>query len=110
LNGAGESAAQAAVACGCANGGSGFIASANSGSRRLRQTQWYCRNADRNQSKFNQGNLSHIIPSIPRRPWFERRVCHRPNVLREQIRSYGAPEGFFSATVEVSGAPSFELG
>ena len=61
LSGAGEVAAQAAVARSCADGGSGFIASANSGSRRLRQTQWYCRNADRDHSKFNQGNLSHII-------------------------------------------------
>ena len=39
LNGAGEVAAQGAVARGCADGGSGFIASAGSGSRRLRQTQ-----------------------------------------------------------------------
>jgi hypothetical protein len=38
-----------------------LIASAGSGSRRLRQTQWYRRNADRNQSKFHPCNLSHII-------------------------------------------------
>src|SRR5439155_10565419 len=61
LNGAGEVAAQAAVARGCADGGSGFIASAGSGSWRLRQTQCYCRNAHHNQSKFNRCNLSHII-------------------------------------------------
>jgi hypothetical protein len=65
LNGVGEVAAQAAVAGGCADGGSGFIASAGSGSRRLRQTQWHCRNADRNQSKFNRCNLSHIISFHP---------------------------------------------
>jgi hypothetical protein len=39
LNAAGEVAAQAAVARGCADGGSGFITSAGSGSKRLRQTQ-----------------------------------------------------------------------
>jgi hypothetical protein len=61
LNGAGEVAAQAAGARGCADGGSGFIASAGSGSRRLRQTQWYCRNAHRDHSEFNQGDVSHII-------------------------------------------------
>jgi hypothetical protein len=65
LNGAGEVAAQAAVAYGCADGGSGFIAPDGSGSRRLRHTQWYCRNADRDHSKFNQGNLSHIISLHP---------------------------------------------
>jgi len=59
LNGAGEVAAQAAVARGCADGGRGLIASTGSGSRRLRQTQCYCRNADHNQSKFNRWNLSH---------------------------------------------------
>jgi hypothetical protein len=35
-----------------------LIASARSGSRRLRQTQWYRRNADRNYSKLNR---LHII-------------------------------------------------
>lgn len=61
MNSAWEVAAQAAVAHGCADGGSGFIAPAGSGSRRLRQIQWYCRKADRNQSKFNRCNLSHIV-------------------------------------------------
>ncbi len=61
LNGVGEVTAQAAVARGCADGGSGLIASAGSGSRRLRQTQCDCHNAHHNQSKFNRCNLSHII-------------------------------------------------
>jgi hypothetical protein len=32
-----------------------------SGSRRLCQTQWYCRNAHHNHSEFNPVNLSHVI-------------------------------------------------
>lgn len=62
LGGAGGAAAQAAGPRWCADsGGADLIASARSDSRRLRQTQWYCRNAHRNQSKFNRCNLSHII-------------------------------------------------
>jgi hypothetical protein len=57
LGGAGGVAGQAAVSHRCA----GLIASARSGSRHLRQTPWYCRQANRNQSKFNRCNLSHII-------------------------------------------------
>jgi len=38
-----------------------LIASARSGSRRLRQTQRYRRNADRNYSKLNRLDLIHII-------------------------------------------------
>ena len=61
LNGAGGVAAQAAVSGRCAGGGTGLIDSARSDSRHLRQTPWYCRNADPDQSKFNRCNLSHII-------------------------------------------------
>jgi hypothetical protein len=61
LGGAGGVAGQAAVSHRCASGGAGLIASARSGSRHLRQTPWYCRKADRNQSKFNRCNLSHVI-------------------------------------------------
>jgi hypothetical protein len=61
LRGASGVAAQAAVSRRCAGGGTGLIASARSSSRHLRQTQWYCREANRNQSKFNQCNLSHVI-------------------------------------------------
>src|SRR5882757_9733960 len=50
-----------------------------------------------------------LFPSIPRRPWFERRIFHPQNVLLTQIRCYCARGGFFSATVEVIGAPSFEI-
>jgi hypothetical protein len=38
-----------------------LIASARSSLRRLRQTQWYCRKTNRNESKFNRCNLGHII-------------------------------------------------
>jgi hypothetical protein len=71
-------AAEAAVSRQCGDsGGADLIASARSNSRRLRQTQWYCRNAHRNQSNFNRYNLSHIIfPSVPCRPLFERRIFH----------------------------------
>jgi hypothetical protein len=62
LGGTGGVAGQAAVSRRCADsGGADLIASARSSSRRLRQTQWYCRNAHRNQSNFNRYNLSHII-------------------------------------------------
>ncbi len=61
LGGAGGVAAEAAVSHRCAGGGTDLIASARSSSRHLRQTQWYCRDADRNQSKFNRCDLSHII-------------------------------------------------
>jgi hypothetical protein len=61
LGGAGGVTDQAAVSCRCADGGTGLIASARSGSRRLRQIQWCCRKANRNQSKLNRSNLSHII-------------------------------------------------
>ena len=62
LGGAGGVAAEAAVSRRCGDsGGADLIASARSSSRRLRQTQWYCRNAHRNQSNFNRYNLSHII-------------------------------------------------
>jgi hypothetical protein len=111
LNGAREVAAQATVARGCADGGSGFIASAGSGSRRLRQTQWNCRNADRYQSKFNRCNLSHIMFPPSHVVLGLSDVSFIPqNVLLEQIRRYCARGGFFSATVEVIGAPSFEIG
>ena len=109
LNGAGEVAAQAAVSRGCADGGSGFVASARSGSRRLRQSQWYCRNADRNQSKSNRSNLSHII-SPSHVVLGLRDVSFIPQyILLEQIRRYCARGGSFSATVEVICAPSFEI-
>ena len=42
-------------------GGTGLITSARSGSTRLRLTQWYRRNADRNHSKLNRLDLIHII-------------------------------------------------
>jgi hypothetical protein len=45
----------------CGGGGDGLIASARSGSRRLRQTQWHRRNADRNHSKLYRLDLIHII-------------------------------------------------
>jgi hypothetical protein len=61
LGGAGGVTAQATVSRHCASGGAGLIASARSSSGRLRQTPWYCRNADRNQSKFNRCTLSHVI-------------------------------------------------
>jgi hypothetical protein len=110
LNGAAEVAAQAAVARGCADGGSGFIASAGPGPRRLRQTQWYCRKANRNQSKFNRCNLSHIIfpPSHVVLAFSDVSLIPQ-NILLEQIRRYCARGGFFSATVEVIGALSFEI-
>jgi hypothetical protein len=110
LNAAGEVAAQAAVARGCADGGSSFIASTGSGSRRLRQTQWYCRNADRNQSKFNRCNLSHIIFRPSHTVLGLNNVSFiLQNILLTQIRCYCARGGFFSATVEVICAPSFEI-
>lgn len=61
LGGAGGVAVKAAVSRRCGSDGAGLIASVGSGSRRLRQTQWYRRNADHNHSKFNRCNLSHII-------------------------------------------------
>jgi hypothetical protein len=62
LGPAGGVAAEAAVSRQCGDsGGADLIASDRSSSRRLRQTQWYCRNAHRNQSNFNRYNLSHII-------------------------------------------------
>jgi hypothetical protein len=109
LNGAGEVAAHAAVARGCADGGSGLIAPAGSGPGRLRQTQCYCRNADRNHSNFNRCNLSHIIFPPSHVVLGLSDVSFFPKVLLEQIRRYSARGGFFSATVEVIGAPSFEI-
>ena len=110
LNGAGEVAAQAAVARGCADGGSGLIAPAGSGPRRLRQTQWHCRNADRNYSKFNRCNLSHIIfPPSHVVLGLNDVAFSLQNILLTQIRRYCARGGFFSATVEVIRAPSFEI-
>jgi len=58
----GRVTARAAISRRCGGGdGTGLIASARSGSRRLRQTQWYRRNADRNHSKPNRFDLIHII-------------------------------------------------
>ena len=110
LDGVGGVAAQAAVSRRCGSDGAGLIASAVSGSRRLRQTQWYCRNADRNQPKFNRCNLSHIIFPPSHVVLGLSDVSFIPqNILLEQIRRYCARAGFFSATVEVIGAPSFEI-
>ncbi len=60
----------------CGGGGDGLIASARSGSRRLRQTQWYRRNADRNYSKLNRLDLIHIFSLRPRRPLFQRPILY----------------------------------
>jgi hypothetical protein len=110
LGGASGVAAQAAVSHRCAGGGTGLIASARSSSRHLRQTQWYCHKANRNQSKFNRCNLSHIIfpPSHVVLGLSDVSFIFQ-NILLEQIRRYCARGGFFSATVEVIGAPPFEI-
>src|SRR5207253_6199994 len=111
LGSAGGDAAEAAVSRRCAGGGAGLIASARSNSRHLRQTQWYCRNADRNQSKFNRCNLSHIIFPPSHVVLGLSDVSFIPqNILLEQIRRYCARGRFFSATPEVIDAPSFEIG
>src|SRR4029078_8179004 len=60
LRGTGRVADQDALAHRCAGDGT-----ARWSSRHLRLTEWYCRNADRNQSKFNRCNLSHIISLHP---------------------------------------------
>jgi len=60
LWGTGRVADQAAVSHRCAGGGT-----ARWSSRHLRLTEWYCRNADRNQSKSSRSNLSHIISLHP---------------------------------------------
>jgi hypothetical protein len=57
----GRVTARAAISRRCGGGDGGLIASARSGSRRLRQAQWYRRNADRNYSKLNRLDLIHII-------------------------------------------------
>jgi len=94
----------------CGDGGASLIASARSVSRRLRQTQWYCRNADRNQSKFNGCNLSHIIFPPSHVVLVLSDVSFNPEmILLEQIRRYCAGGGFFSATLEVIGAPPFDI-
>jgi hypothetical protein len=111
LGGAGGVAAQTDVSRRYAGGGASLIASARSGSRHLRQTPWYCRNADRNQCKFSRCNLSHIIfpPSHVVLGLSDVSFIFQ-NILLERIRRYCARGGFFSATVEVIGAPSFEIG
>src|SRR5260370_25461111 len=93
----------------CADGGTGLIASARSSSRHLRQTQWYCRKANRNQSKFNRYNLSHII-FPPSHVVLGLSDVSSPNILLEQIRRYCARGGFFSITPEVISAPWLEIG
>jgi hypothetical protein len=110
LGGAGGVAAQAAVSRRCADSGTDLIASARSNSRRLRQAQWHCRKANRNQSKFNRCNLSHIIfpPSHVVLGLSDVSFIFQ-NILLEQIRRYCARGGFFSATVEMIGALSFEI-
>ena len=73
----GRVTARAAISRHCGGGDGGLIASARSGSRRLRQTQRYRRNADRNHSKPNRFDLIHIISLRPRRPLFERPIFHQ---------------------------------
>src|SRR5207302_11053663 len=110
LGGACGVANYATVSRRCADGRTGLTASARSSSRCLRQAQCYCRKANRNQSKFNRCNLSHIIfpPSHVVLVLSDVSLNHQ-NILLEQIRRYCARGGLFSATVEVIGAPSFEI-
>ena len=95
LAGAGGVAGQGAVSRRCWCGDTGLIASASSDSRRLRQTPWYCRNVDPNQSKFNRCNLSHIIFPLSHvvLRWSDV-SCIRQNIRLEQSGAIAHAENF----------------
>ncbi len=75
LNGAGEVAAHAALAHGCADGGSAFIAPAGSGSKAFgaRLNDTVATHVAITPSLIKVICQSYYFPSVPHRPWFGRR-------------------------------------